>query len=525
MKRTFILILIVVVALVGLYFLPQLCVFGVDFRKVDILADVRPLVWNDSVECMAEDEDDVEAEEYDEYLAAYVDSVPDGMIAIEDFRDSLMRHREMDSFYKALRDVNKRVVRIAYFGDSFIEGDIFTANLREMLQEKFGGKGVGFIDIHSAVSGFRTTVRENSSGWRDYSVVDKNHGFNSKLQGLNSRYYVPEGNSARICVEGQRRVFPEHLDTVTTAILYYTPGRELEMQAKVNDEPVKVVYGKKSVPVAKRKPALGNADGKVGKKVDSRNIKKDVAMADSCADSCMIAASNTDSILSPFRVHTAIIKGRIGRLTVDVKGEGRFYGLALENGKGIVVDNFSMRGSRGWHLGSIPTETLKAFSQLRDYDLIIMHYGLNMVSPSDQGYRAYCNKFKKGIHRFREAYPNTSLLIVSVSNRDQRGANGQFETMKGLTGLVKAQRQMAKEEHIAFWNLQQAMGGSGSTYRMQQAGQANRDYTHINFKGGAVLGKIFYDVLMNGKMNYDKRVARRGRRSGEVKSQNAMRFK
>ncbi len=33
----------------------------------------------------------------------------------------------------------KRPVRIAYFGDSFIEADIFTADLREMLQQEFGG--------------------------------------------------------------------------------------------------------------------------------------------------------------------------------------------------------------------------------------------------------------------------------------------------------------------------------------------------------------------------------------------------
>ena len=509
MKRTFTLILIVVVALVGLYFLPQLRVLGVDFRKVDVLADIRPLGWNDPVVWNPDEEDSVETDEFDGCLETYVDSVPDGMIAIEDFRDSLMRHREMDGFYKALNEAGKRVVRIAYFGDSFIEGDIFTANLRELLQEKYGGKGVGFIDIHSAVSGFRRTVRENSSGWRDYSVVDKAHGFNSKLQGLNSRYYVPEGNSARICVEGQRSVFPEHLDTVTTAILYYTPGKELDMLAEVNDEPVKVVYGRKVVSAAKQKPTVKKKKrGANAKALPKLSAKKNVDLPDSCADSCMLA-EKTDSVHPPFTVQTAVINGRIGRLTVDVKGEGRFYGLALENRKGIIVDNFSMRGSMGWHLGSIPVETLKAFAQLRDYDLIIMHFGLNMVSPSDQGYRAYCNKFRKGIDRFREAFPNTSLLIVSVSNRDQRGANGKFETMKGLTGLVKAQRQMAKDEHIAFWNLQQAMGGSGSTYRMQQAGQANRDYTHINFKGGAVLGKIFYDVLMNGKMNYEKRVGRK----------------
>ena len=36
----------------------------------------------------------------------------------------------------------KRPVRIAYFGDSFIEADIFTADLREMLQQEFDFEGI-----------------------------------------------------------------------------------------------------------------------------------------------------------------------------------------------------------------------------------------------------------------------------------------------------------------------------------------------------------------------------------------------
>ena len=46
----------------------------------------------------------------------------------------------------------KRPVRIAYFGDSFIEADIFTADLRERFQSEFGGCGVGYVPITSSIS-------------------------------------------------------------------------------------------------------------------------------------------------------------------------------------------------------------------------------------------------------------------------------------------------------------------------------------------------------------------------------------
>jgi hypothetical protein len=35
--------------------------------------------------------------------------------------------------------------------------------------------------------------------------------------------------------------------------------------------------------------------------------------------------------------------------------------------------------------------------------------------------------------------------------------------------------------------------------------QANLDYTHINFRGGRTVGKYFYDALMTGKNNYDRK--------------------
>lgn len=80
----------------------------------------------------------------------------------------------MKHFYEALSKVKtmKRPVRIAYFGDSFIEADIFTADLREMLQQEFGGCGVGYVPVTSSISGYRPTVRHTFGGWSSHSSND-----------------------------------------------------------------------------------------------------------------------------------------------------------------------------------------------------------------------------------------------------------------------------------------------------------------------------------------------------------------
>ena len=448
--NTFLLVLLVVLMLVGMHWLPPFSIGGEGLRQVDLLADVQA----DSVET-TDNKDEKPAEPV---FVAYEDTVPEGMTPIEDYRDSLGQCREMDAFYAALDSAGHRTVRIAYFGDSFIEGDILTAALREQLQSEYGGRGVGFVDIQSAIAGFRTTVVGMSRGWQEHCAIGSGStGFNKNLQGINGRYYIP-APYASIDMRCQSRVYAEHLDTVQRAIVYFTPSDGLTMRCSVNGTDMGEIY--------------------------------------TAPDS----AENT--------VEALMLKGKIGRINVGVNGQGRFYGIALEGNKGIVLDCFSMRGSSGYHIGTVPEKTLQRFRELRKYDLIVLHFGLNMASPTVRTYEPFKRKFKECVEVYRRLFPDASLLLVSMNDRDVRESDGKFHTMKGVLDLVETQRTIAQDEHIAFWNLQQAMGGEGSMARLQQEGKANRDYTHINFKGGEVLGKIFFDVLQNGKLNYDLRLKR-----------------
>jgi hypothetical protein len=40
------------------------------------------------------------------------------------------------------------------------------------------------------------------------------------------------------------------------------------------------------------------------------------------------------------------------------------------------------------------------------------------------------------------------------------------------------------------------MGGNGGISKMAQQGMGGKDYTHINFKGGAYVAKKLYDGIM-----------------------------
>ena len=127
-----ILILLVMGGLLLMGLLPQLSVFGHPLRPVNLLSDLYPK--EDAL-------DSTQAE--DATLLppppkpAFVETCPTGKVCIEDYSDDTQRG--MQPFYKALDELvaGKRLVRIAYYGDSFVEGDILTADLREMLQNKY----------------------------------------------------------------------------------------------------------------------------------------------------------------------------------------------------------------------------------------------------------------------------------------------------------------------------------------------------------------------------------------------------
>ena len=495
--QTFLLTLIVVVALAALFYLPRTQVGDMELRRVNILSDVQRLdkegrilaeVKADSIDGYVEKGIDTAAVRVRQL--AYVDTVPQGMTPIEDFADVTGLHREMDHFYAALGQASQRPVRVAYFGDSYIEGDILTMDLRGLLQQKFGGRGVGFVEIACVSSDFRRSATTRRSGWKRYHANEKGRGFKPAMQGLAGSYFIPTG-TATYELRGQSNVYPHLLDTADVATVFFTPGEGLSIDYALNGGPAQSLFSNGEA----QEPEMVE---ELVEEIDSdsvvryKTVRRAIDPVQQGAGN--IVAKNVDA--------------RIGRFSMTVKGGqgSRFYGVALDGHRGVAVDNFSMRGSGGQHLCGIPQETLRRFASLRPYDLIILHFGLNVASPKQKDYSAYTSQLGTVIDHMKEAFPHASILVVSMGDRDKRGSDGQMHTMSGVKEMVSYLRKMASDHHVAFWNLYEAMGGDGSLARMAEKKQANLDYTHINFAGGRRLAGLLFDVLMNGKDNYQHRV-------------------
>ena len=94
-------------------------------------------------------------------------------------------------FFGSLNELvkHKRKVRIAYFGDSMIEGDLITQDVRGCLQDAFGGEGVGYVPITSIFAGFRTSIIHSYEGWTTYNLLDEST--KGHLLGISGYGFVP----------------------------------------------------------------------------------------------------------------------------------------------------------------------------------------------------------------------------------------------------------------------------------------------------------------------------------------------
>lgn len=444
--------LLVIAMLMGLHFLPPMEVGGIALRNVNILSDLFPPFGSGGFG----EEPPVDPLPDSLYVAgAEVDPCPDGVTCIEDYGIGL--ENSMDAFYAKLLQAREadRPVRIAYCGDSFIEGDILTADLRDLLQEEYGGQGVGFVEIASQTAGFRRSVRAYSRNFTIYSAVDS--GFKKSKVYLNERYSVPGDGEASVTLSGTS--YGKHTASAQQATVFLATDRPQMLTAVVNKE------GRQTF-------RLSGGGG----------------------------------------LQAVSVQGDIRSVQWSVQGDSAgsrplFYGVALDGKQGVTLDNFSLRGSGGLSLSSIPWEHLQQFAHKRSYDLIILHYGLNVANPKTKSYDTYARGMAAVIDHLRSAFPEAAVLLVSVSDRDSRDASGRVTTMRGIRPLVTAQQKLAADKCVAFWNLFEAMGGEGGMARLVDAkpAMANKDYTHLNFNGGKHLAGLFFDAVKAGADGYKTR--------------------
>lgn len=365
----------------------------------------------------------------------------------------------LDAFFRALEARARGLgnVRIAYFGDSIVEGDLISQDLRTSFQKAFGGSGAGFLPIASEVAHFRVTVGHDFSlDWKTVSILQRRRTVPIGISGF---AYLPSGPEAWV--------------------EYKAPAKRPLLK---EFRRLRLFYGGSEAPAALEWTA---DDG------------PPVPLALETGPGLHEAVIEP----SPPAAKLRLVFRQAESLPV--------FGASWEGDEGVAVDNFAVRGNSGLPLREIPDEVLRDFDARLRYNLIILHFGTNVASPEVKGYGWYAQGMIETIRHFQAAFPDASILLIGTGDRSVKDGL-DYVTLPGLPDLVEAQRRAAAKAGAAFFDLFGAMGGTNSivAWVRHDPPLAALDYTHLSGFGSRRIAGFLYNALLARFRAYEERLDR-----------------
>ncbi len=359
-----------------------------------------------------------------------------GSVIIEDYSAAGSGLAELNS---KLRGASDAKMRIAMIGDSYIEGDIFSQDIRASLQNLYGGSGVGYVGAFSQFPGFRQSVTQTSDSWEETDIKNMK---NDNLRTILGRYHTAERSTSKVKFRGTSKISNAG-SWDNTLVLFVAPhSGEISFTGTDNTSESFLVEGSQDIQC--------------------------VALNTTC--------SNIE-------------------ISSDIPGL-KVLGIWLEGNNGIVLDNISLRGNSGISHRRLSEGATASMRRWIDYDLIILEFGLNALSAGQKDYTSYCKAMIEVVNNLKNLYPRAQILIMGVGDRGTKSGT-EYISMRTIPAMVRAQREVARRTGSLFYDTREAMGGEGASIDWHKRKLLNSDFVHLNHKGGKELADIFIESLSN----------------------------
>lgn len=378
-------------------------------------------------------------------------------IPIEDF-DSLP-HSSFDRFCRKMA-AGDSLVRIAFLGDSFVEADILTADLRELFQTKYGGCGAGFAPMATPLTRYRPTIKSAWEGWSAHNIMQ----YNRTEEPAKSRFpfsgWISRPTNG-VSITWSATSARQHLDSCHVARLHFISRSNARLEVSVNEQkPQSYIF-------------------------EASEQLQEIVVEDPAISSLTLR----------------VVSGAQGFLG---------YGVVFEGDSGVVLDNYSVRSNNGRAmLWSSPEINSQIDEAVGGYDMVILQYGLNIMQSGVVHYTNYGAQVELMIAFARECFPAAAIVVMGVSDRWVK-ENGEYRQMIAeSTALTSYQREAAQNQGVCFWNTCAAMASQGGMKCFVEQGLAAKDHTHINAKGGAKIAQMLFAAVDKEVENQRRYIIRR----------------
>ena len=360
--------------------------------------------------------------------------------------------RFFDPFFRGLERAQEldAPVRILHYGDSQIEMDRISSDLRQGLQERFGGMGTGFFPALSNVPS-ASISRSASGGFVQYTM----YGDSTTVRAGHSRYgplaqvvQLTEGGTVTLRPTKSKYAKETAKDFSSVSILYGRPSKDFA---------VKVVADT-------LKPRVVTQKGESGVVLQTWHFARPVPKA-----------------------------------SLRITGSAEIYGISADGDGGVAVDNVPLRGCSGNIFTRINKALMTDALDMTDTRLIILQFGGNYmpVIGNSKVIEQYMKQITAQLQYFHEVAPQAKLLFIGPSDMG-KSVNGRVVTWPRLPELVDSLKSTALRNDAAYWDLYRMMGGENSMVQWVKHNPplAGPDYIHFTPAGAQAVGEAFTQSLL-----------------------------
>ena len=369
------------------------------------------------------------------------------------------------SFFKSIDNIKNQndLIRVLHYGDSQIEGDRITSFLRNKFQRRFGGSGPGLLPLIIANTQSRSIFQSSSSNWESHSLLSKKDTvYNNNRFGILGSFYR----------------FKNIADADNGAWIEFNKSN-ISYRSVRKFKQCRVFYGNNS----SRVNAFAYKNNKM----------------------FWFGTMEPNNSIKYLKIDFATTPNNLKIKFISEKSPD-FYAVALDDLKGIAVDNIPLRGSKGDMFTKADREQLNQMLRMLNVKLIIMQFGVNIVPNIVKSYKYYERILYNQLIEIKKMQPGLPVIVVGVSDMSIKKGD-YYVSYPNIKKIRNAQRKAALKADCCFWDMYEAMGGENSmpSWVFANPALAKKDFTHFTYRGSEIIAQMFYNALLYEYNVYNKR--------------------
>src|SRR5690625_1910956 len=422
---------------------------------------------------------------------------------------SIVNSVALEGFFEKLQALEKgenSKVQIIHIGDSHIQAGFFSGKNREILQDKFGNAGLGFIFPHRlANSNGISEVRYASSvPWQSkrniYAGIEDSVGISGfKL------FTELKDFAVNIKVEEEKYFF-NTLKLISPQRMMFSPAKNLK-DIRLEDYSIQkkthIIKSGEALSIIARKYGVTVNQIKQANRLQSNMIRAGdrlvipvKAKTPAPIERSAFDIMEFDDFPEYSVLHAAQPMQSIWLLSNDYPGSFSINGLLLErDDPGILYSGIGVNGARFSDYNKTPLffEQLKTLNP----DLLVISLGTNEAHDHLKP-----EKFKEDLRKFvqnlKENEIDAPVLFTSPppSLLKRQFPNTYSESYAHLLN------EIAEEEQVAVWDLFEVLGGKNQVRNNFSKGIISRDYVHYSKKGYVYSAELFTEAVLNAYYFY-----------------------